>query len=506
MTKIYDTAEMRGKMAELCAMVIFGAAGDLTKRLLLPSICNLGSNDLLPPNFTFVGFARNDYNQATFRAYIEENIKEFVTDPKALEYGLKLAQRVDYVVGNFDDSKPYEQLKMVLEKVTKENKLKPNYLFYLATPPAFFSKIVDRLGAARLVEEENTNWRRVIVEKPFGHDLDSAKLLNANITRVLAEKQIYRIDHYLGKETVQNLLAFRFANGIFEPIWNRRYIDHVQITVAESLGVEARGSYYDHAGALRDMIPNHIFQLLSYIGMEPPISMDADAIRDEKAKVLRAVREISPEAVLNCCIRGQYGPGTINGALVPGYRSEKVVTSNSATETYVAMKLMIDNWRWDGIPFYIRTGKRMTTRLTEIAIQFKKSPSIMFQKTQNAPLNPNLLVIHVQPEEGISLRFGAKIPGPIVRIGDVNMKFQYNDYFGARPGTGYETLLYDCMMGDSTLFQRDDMVISGWRVVEPILDVWSALAPRQFPNYESGSWGPKEADELMRNDGRKWRS
>ncbi|MDA0712627.1 MAG: glucose-6-phosphate dehydrogenase, partial [bacterium] len=394
-----------------------------------------------------------------------------------------------------------------LDKTADDLKIPQNYLFYLATPPTFFGKIIEMIGGAGLNAEEDKTWRRVIIEKPFGHDLESAIELNTDIKKVLAEKQIYRIDHYLGKETVQNLLVFRFANGIFEPIWNRRYIDSVQITVSESLGVELRGNYYDTTGALRDMIPNHIFQLLSYIAMEPPISLEANAIRDEKAKVLRAVRELVPESVLSCCVRGQYGPGIIDGVNVPGYRSEKDVRPNSPIETYVAMKLMIDNWRWEGVPFYIRTGKRLAKRITEIAIQFKRAPSIMFHKSkQQGPLNPDLLIVHIQPEEGISLRFGAKIPGPVVRVGDVNMTFKYEDYFGAKPGTGYETLLYDCMMGDGTLFQRDDMVISAWRVVEPVLDVWNALAPREFPNYESGSWGPKAADLLLERDGRKWRN
>lgn len=482
------------RVADACVMTIFGAAGDLTKRLLLPAICNLGSNGLLPPNFTVVGFAREPYTTDTFRDYMSACVKEFVTDPDAAKYGYELAKRVDYTAGDFSDPKAYLVHKTRLENLAASGASR-NVLFYMATPPTFFGKIVEQLGMSGLTTEENGVWRRVIIEKPFGHDLESAKSFNAEITRVLEEKQTYRIDHYLGKETVQNLLAFRFSNGIFEPVWNRRYIDHVQITVAESLGVELRGSYYDQAGALRDMIPNHIFQLLSYTAMEPPISLDADAVRDEKAKVLRAIRGMTPEDVINYAVRGQYD----------GYRTEPKVLANSSTETCVAIKFMIDNWRWEGVPFYVRTGKKMPARLTEIAIQFKTAPHIMFNKTQVGPLSPNLLIIHIQPEEGISLRFGAKIPGPVVRIGDVNMKFQYKDYFGARPGTGYETLLYDCMMGDNTLFQRDDMVISGWKVVQPILDVWSALAPRNFPNYSSGSWGPKEADDLLAKDGRQWR-
>jgi len=507
MAKSYETTTaFQGKSAPACIMVIFGAAGDLTKRLLLPALCNLGSTGLLPQNFLFIGVARNEHTTESFRTYIEDCVKQFVNDEQAAKYGYELAKRVDYISGDFDDEKVFERLKQLLETTSKNLNLLPNYLFYMATPPVFFGKIIEMIGHVGLNEEEGKNWRRVVIEKPFGHDLESALKLNTDIKNVLSEKQIYRIDHYLGKETVQNLLVFRFANGIFEPIWNRRYIDHVQITVSESLGVELRGLYYDATGALRDMVPNHIFQLLSYIAMEPPISLEANAIRDEKAKVLRALREIAPESVLSCCVRGQYGAGIINNVSVPEYRAEKAVVPNSPTETYVAMKLMIDNWRWEGVPFYIRTGKRLSNRLTEIAIQFKAAPSIMFEKSQSGLLNPNLLVVHVQPDEGISIRFGAKVPGPVVRIGDVNMTFKYQDYFGAKPGTGYETLLYDCMMGDGTLFQRDDMVISAWRVVEPILDVWNALAPRQFPNYQSGTWGPKEADVLLLRDGRKWRN
>lgn len=501
-----DKERIRGRAAEGCVMVIFGGTGDLTKRLLLPALCNLGAEGLLSDNFYIVSYARNDYDTKSYRNYIEENLDAFVKDDKALSYGKNLLKRMSYVQGEFKKADDFNKLKCELERLHQEEHAPQNYIFYLATPPLYFADIVQQLGDASLTIESEAGWRRIVIEKPFGHDLESAQRLNADITKVLSEEQIYRIDHYLGKETVQNLMAFRFANGIFEPIWNRRYVDHVQITVAESLGVELRGSYYDQAGALRDMVPNHMFQLLSYIAMEPPISLDADAVRDEKAKLLRAVKEILPEDVLTQTVRGQYAPGRVEGQDVAGYRSEQDVPHRSPTETYVAIKLLIDNWRWAGVPFYVRTGKRLKTRATEIAIQFKTPPLIMFKETQVGKLSPNWLVIHVQPEEGISLQFGAKIPGPLVRIGDVNMKFQYEDYFGSRPGTGYETLLYDCMMGDSTLFQRADMVVSAWRVVEPILDVWKALTPRNYPNYEAGSQGPKEADELIERDGRKWRS
>ncbi|MFI5351833.1 MAG: glucose-6-phosphate dehydrogenase, partial [Candidatus Binatales bacterium] len=344
------------------------------------------------------------------------------------------------------------------------------------------------------------------IEKPFGHDLDSACALNKEIKSVLDERQIYRIDHYLGKETVQNMMVFRFGNGIFEPIWNRRYIDHVQITAAETVGVEQRGSYYEGSGALRDMVPNHALQLLSMIAMEPPISFDSEALRDEKAKVLHAIQPLSPEDVLTRAVRGQYGAGTIDNQPVPAYRAEPNVKPDSFTETYAAVELHIDNWRWADVPFYIRTGKRIARRVTEIAIHFKRAPMLLFRKTQAADeLSSNLLVVHVQPDEGISLRFSAKIPGPTVRLGSVDMNFKYAEYFSTAPQTGYETLLLDCMIGDPTLFQRDDMVEAGWTVVMPILDVWKALPPRNFPNYASGAWGPKESDEMLARSGRHWR-
>jgi glucose-6-phosphate 1-dehydrogenase len=367
-----------------------------------------------------------------------------------------------------------------------------------------FAPVIQQLGAAGLVRQDD-EWRRVIIEKPFGRDLDSARALNREIRQVLNEDQIYRIDHYLGKETVQNILVFRFANGIFEPIWNRRYVDHVQITVAETVGVEQRGGYYDEAGALRDMVPNHIFQLISLTAMEPPVSFEADAVRDEQAKVLRAIQPLSPEEVLSRSVRGQYGEGTLNGQRAPAYRSELRVAPDSRTETFVALKLNIDNWRWAGVPFYLRTGKRLPRRVSEIAIHFRRAPFILFRKTPVEHLTRNQLVIRVQPDEGISLSFGAKVPGPIVRLGTVDMDFQYQDYFGSTPSTGYERLLYDCMCGDATLFQRADMVETGWSIVAPVLDVWQALPPRHFPNYAAGTWGPNEADELMERDGREWR-
>lgn len=495
----------KGKPAPDCVMVIFGAGGALTSRLLLPTICHLGGEQLLPENFNVVGVAGHDYNDESFRDYLLHDIAEKVHNCEAADFGKTLSGKVHYVQGRFESEETFEILKARLESMTKKEKASQNYIFYLATPPSTFLSIIKSLHSLGLFDEEE-GFRRVIIEKPFGHDLESAIELNNSILELIGEHQIYRIDHYLGKETVQNLLAFRFANGIFEPIWNHHYIDHVQISVAENSGVGLRGNYYDHAGALRDMVPNHLFQLLSLIAMEPPISFESTAVRDEKAKLLRSIKLFTPEDVLTHAVRAQYGPGEISHKNVRGYTDEERVAPNSTTETYVAMKLLIDNWRWADVPFYLRTGKRLKKRVTEIAIQFKKAPSIMFQKTRTEELSPNLLVIHIQPEEGISLRFGAKVPGPTVRIGDVNMRFQYKDYFGLKAGTGYETLLYDCMLGDSTLYQRADMVETGWRVVQPILDVWSAIKPKCFPTYEAGSQGPVEADRLLEKDGRSWRN
>jgi glucose-6-phosphate 1-dehydrogenase len=416
-----------------------------------------------------------------------------------------LLQRVYYVSGEFDDPATYNRLAQTLTEVDKNHNTHGNYFFYLATSPAFFGDIAERLGASDLVCEKDGHWRRVVFEKPFGNDLESARALNRQVRKVLGENQIFRIDHYLGKETVQNILVFRFSNGIFEPIWNRRYVDHVQITVAETVGVEQRGGYFDVAGTLRDMVPNHLLQLLSLTTMEPPISFSSDAVHDEQAKILHAVQSMTAEDVLHNTVRGQYGPGEIGGERLPGYRAETGVPADSKTETFVALKLMIDNWRWAGVPLYLRTGKRLATRHTEIAIQFRRAPFILFRDTPVSNLKANQLVIHIAQDEGISMRFGAKVPGAQMKVGSVEMNFNYNDYFGTNPNTGYEILLYDGIMGDQTLFQRADMVEAGWKVVDPVLDVWKALPPRNFPNYGAGSWGPKEADEIITRDGRHWR-
>ncbi|HLJ47944.1 MAG TPA: glucose-6-phosphate dehydrogenase [Bryobacteraceae bacterium] len=495
-----------GRPGDPCILVIFGASGDLTKRKLIPALYNLAKKKLLPADFALVGCSNQAFTDDQFREQMRKDLVEFGGAPEQCQFCDWLTERLYYISGDFRDPTLYQRLKPALAQADQKHGTHGNYFYYLATTPSLFGEVVQQLGLAGLAEESNSHWRRVIIEKPFGRDLESAQSLNAEIKKVLNENQIYRIDHYLGKETVQNILVFRFANGIFEPIWNRRYIDHVQITVSETLGVEQRGGYYDHAGALRDMVPNHILQLVTLTAMEPPVSFHADAVRDEQAKILHAIQPLSPEDVLTRAVRGQYDDGTVDGSPVTAYRSEPNVAPDSHTETFVALKLSIDNWRWADVPFYIRTGKRMAKRVTEIAIQFRRAPFVLFRETPVERLTPNLLVLHIQPDEGISLSFGAKVPGPLVDLGSVNMDFRYSDYFGNEPSTGYERLLYDCMIGDATLFQRADMVEAGWSVVAPVLDVWKALPARHFPNYAAGSWGPKEADDLLARDRRQWRN
>jgi glucose-6-phosphate 1-dehydrogenase len=486
-------------------MVIFGGAGDLTKRKLMPALCNLAEQGFVPQPFAVVVVSSTAFTTETFRQQLAEDIKTFASrpiDPRICE---RLVEHTYYVSGDFADPGVYQRLKATLDEVAAKDNVFSNHFYYLAVAPRFFGEIVRQLGAAGLAQEENGQWRRVVIEKPFGRDLQSARALNTEIKRVLDEHQIYRIDHYLGKETVQNLIMFRFGNGIFEPIWNRRYIDHVQITAAETVGVEQRGGYYETSGALRDMVPNHLFQLVSLTAMEPPISFDANAVRDEQAKILHAILPLSPEEVLSKTVRGQYNAGMVDGKQVPAYRAEANVKSDSCTETFVAMKLLIDNWRWADVPFYLRTGKHLPRRVTEISIQFRRAPFHLFRNTSVAALQTNRLVISIQPEESISLRFGAKLPGPIMQQGAVDMCFNYSDYVGSTSSTGYERLLYDCMIGDATLFQRADMVEAGWSVITPVLDVWQALLPRDFPNYAAGTWGPEAADNLLARDEREWR-
>jgi glucose-6-phosphate 1-dehydrogenase len=491
--------------ASPCVMVIFGATGDLTKRKLIPALCNLAQDNELPQRFAIIGVAGNDQNTESFRQALTDEIPKYSPAHIDTKIWSWFAERIYYVKGDFEDPEAYKRLQEQIDEVDKQHNTGGNRFFYLAVAPRFFSPIVKQLGKIGLTKEENGHWARVIVEKPFGHDLASAIQLNKELKQVLTENQIYRIDHYLGKETVQNLMVFRFTNNIIEPLWNRNYVDHVQITAAETVGVEHRGGFYETAGALRDMVPNHLFQLLTMTAMEPPISFDADEVRNKQAEVLHAIQPTNPEEVLTTTVRGQYGEGMIDGEWVPGYRSEQDVNPESNTETFVARKLLIDNWRWAGVPFYLRTGKRLAMRTTEVVIQFRRTPFILFRNTPVKNLETNRLVIHIQPEEGISLSFGAKVPGSVMKLGLVNMDFDYSNYFGVEHNTGYERLLHDCMAGDATLFQRADMVEAGWTVIQPVLDVWHALPARGFPNYAAGSWGPKESDDLLARDGRAWR-
>jgi glucose-6-phosphate 1-dehydrogenase len=495
------------RKADPCVMVIFGATGDLTKRKLFPALYNLAKDDFLPHSFAVVGVGRQEMSSEKFRKEKIADLKEFVPndpDPKLLKW---FEERIYYTGGDFDDDKKlFGDLKELLGEVVAKHQIPENYLFYLATPPGLFANVTQKAARHGLCKEENGNWRRFIYEKPFGRDLGSARALDRSLLRQIKEQQIYRIDHYLGKETVQNILVFRFGNSIFEPIWNRNFVDHVQITVAEDIGIEQRGGYYDSAGALRDMIPNHIFQLVTLTAMEPPVSFEADAVRDEQAKILAAIQPFSPEEVLHFAVRGQYGDGRIDNRRVVAYRSEEKVSPYSDTETFVALKLLLDNWRWADVPFYVRTGKRMPTKHSTIIIEFKKAPFILFRETGIERLRTNRIVLHIQPDEGITLHFGAKVPGPIVKVGPVDMEFDYCDYFGEQMATGYERLLFDCMIGDATLFQRADMVEAAWSIVTPILDVWNAIPARDFPNYAAGTWGPPESDDLVGKDCRQWKN
>jgi glucose-6-phosphate 1-dehydrogenase len=489
-----------------CVLVVFGASGDLAKRKLFPALYNLAASNLLATSFAVVGLGRKTFGHEDFRKYVSDALQEYM--PQGIDASVRdpLLKRIYFHVGDFNKPATFKMLKELLEKVDKDHGTLGNYLFYMATAPDFFGEVAGQLQSAGMTEETEGRWRRIVVEKPFGHDLESAKALNKELLQIFKENQIYRIDHYLGKETVQNILAFRFGNGIFEPIWNRRYIEHVQITVAESVSVELRGDYYDKAGTLRDMVPNHLFQLVTLMAMEPPSSFDADIVRGEQTKVLRALPPMTEADVAKRVVRGQYGDGTVDGARVPAYRAEERVAKDSATETFIAMKLIIENWRWADVPFYLRTGKRLKDRITEIAIQFRRAPLMLFQQNEHGPLPPNQLVLHIQPTEGISLRFSAKVPGPTVKLSSVRMDFRYEDYFSAKPSTGYERLLHDAMMGDATLFQRADTVEMAWGAVQPILDAWKAHPPTEFPNYAAGTWGPSASEELIAKDGRgrKW--
>lgn len=487
-----------------CVIVIFGASGDLTKRKLLPALYNLKALKLLPENFAIVGCAFTPGDDVSFREQATADIKEFATRPYDESVWADFNKRMYYVSGDFGDAGTFQNLKAKIEEAQKAWNIPQNVLFYLAITPTLFGKVVEQLGQAGLTTEDETYWRRVIVEKPFGRDLDSARALNTELSKSLKESQIYRIDHYLGKETVQNIMVFRFGNSVFEPTWNRRYIEYVQITVAEELGVELRGGYYDHSGVLRDMVQNHILSVLSLIAMEPPSSITGDSVRNEKVKVLEAIRPMEPEEVIENTVRGQYGGGTIDGHRVPGYRTEPDVNPHSNTETFVALKLQVENWRWADVPFYIRSGKRLAARTTEVVIGFRRAPLLLFGVETEERIPPNRLVLHIQPEEGITLDIHAKSPGPKISISNVPLNFNYSEFGESTAATGYETLLYDCMIGETSLFHRYDSVDASWRIVNPILDVWQALPARDFPNYEAGTWGPKAADDLLAKDGHKW--
>jgi glucose-6-phosphate 1-dehydrogenase len=488
-----------------CIVVIFGASGDLTKRKLLPALYHLEQAGLLPKDFAVVGVARRPLEK-TFAPDMKEGIISGggveTADPKLDPF----VGRIQYHAMNFDDAAGYDVLKNTLAELDKKFGTKGNRLFYLATAPEYFSDIIKYLGEHGMAkpEEGSKTWIRTIIEKPFGHDLESAKALNNEVNKVFEEDQIFRIDHYLGKETVQNILVFRFANGIFENVWNRNYIDHVEITAAESIGIEGRGPFYETAGALRDVVQNHVMELLSFVAMEPPVSFEASAVRAEKVKVWKAIQPIHPADT----VRGQYGPGMVDGKQVPGYRQEDRVHPRSQTETYAALRLEIENWRWAGVPFYIRAGKRLAKRVTEITIQFKQPPLLLFKDAEGKGgegIKPNVLSMRIQPDEGISLRFGAKIPGPSMTIGSVNMDFSYAEAFGKSSANGYERLLLDAMLGDGTLFAHRDGVEATWSLITPILESWAKDPIKDLPNYAAGTWGPATADAMLKSDGRRWR-
>jgi glucose-6-phosphate 1-dehydrogenase len=490
-----------------CIVVIFGASGDLTKRKLLPALYHLEQSGLLPKDFAVVGVARRPLEQS-FAPDMKDGIVSGggvdTADPKLDPF----MERVQYHAMNFDDAAGYDALKSTLAELDKKFDTKGNRLFYLATAPEYFSDIIKYLGDHCMAKPKDCgdgkNWIRVIIEKPFGHDLESAKALNDEVNKVFDEDQIFRIDHYLGKETVQNILVFRFANGIFENVWNRNYIDHVEITAAESIGIEGRGPFYETAGALRDVVQNHVMELLSFVAMEPPVSFEASAVRAEKVKVWKAIQPIHPADT----VRGQYGPGIVDGKQVPGYRQEDRVHPRSQTETYAALRVEIENWRWAGVPFYIRAGKRLAKRVTEITIQFKQPPLLLFKDAEGKGgegIKPNVLSMRIQPDEGITLRFGAKIPGPSMSIGPVNMDFSYAEAFGKSSANGYERLLLDAMFGDATLFAHRDGVEATWSLITPILQSWAKDPIRELPNYAAGTWGPATADAMLKSDGRKWR-
>lgn len=496
------------KKLDPCVVVIFGATGDLTGRKLFPALYNLMREGQLPSHFACVGFARREKSHDAFRQEMHDavNTHSRVKPVDENIWNTFLGQ-IYYHTSDFDEDKGYENLKSMLADLDKKLGTKGNRVFYLSTQPKYFPTIIEKLSQHGLIyntNKEKEKWSRIIIEKPFGHDYTSAIDLQQFVLNHLGESQIYRIDHYLGKETVQNLLVFRFDNSIFEAFWNNHYVDHVQITVSEEIGIEGRGAFFEEAGILRDIVQNHMMQLLSLVTMEPPVSLDAEAIRDEKVKVIQAIRPLDMDNFAKYVIRGQYGPGFVNGEKVPGYREEKNVSPTSSIETYAAIKLYIDNWRWAGVPFYLRAGKRLPKRATEIAVVFKEVPGILFSKKKKRGEN-NVLVMRIQPNEGISLRINSKVPGPQSPIQGVKMDFNYSSYFGLSPPEAYERLICDCMLGDGTLFARGDEVLASWRFMTPILERWGEMPPHDFPNYPAGTWGPSNADQLLASHGQQWR-
>lgn len=491
-----------------CILVIFGATGDLTARKLMPALYNLTREGQLCPQFACVAFARRDKTHDQFRQEMEKAVSDF-SRVKPIDKTLwnNFKEQIFYHQSEFHDDAGYEKLKTFLNELDAKLGTKGNRVFYLSTQPSFFTLICEKLHQHGLIYNEDLvkdRWSRVIIEKPFGHDIDSAIALQEELKKFLKENQIFRIDHYLGKETVQNILVFRFANSLFESVWNNRYIDHVQITVAEDIGVGTRGKFWEEAGLLRDIVQNHMMQLLSLVAMEPPVNLSANAIRDEKVKVLQALRPFKEEDFAINAVRGQYAPGYINGEPVKGYRQEKDVAPDSKMETFAALHLLIDNWRWAGVPFYLRGGKRLPKRATEIAITFKDPPSVLFQNPEKRN-EPNVLAIRIQPDEGISLKTNCKVPGTSPTIQPVKMDFRYGSYFGLSAPEAYERLILDCIAGDSTLFAREDEVFGSWKWLTPLLNFWAAQPASDFPNYPAGSWGPKAADEMLARDKRKWR-
>jgi glucose-6-phosphate 1-dehydrogenase len=502
----FAASQVSDSAPDPCTIAIFGASGDLAARMLMPALYNLALDRRLPPRLAVIGYARTKWSDEEFREEARKNVEEYSRRPVDAEVWGSFASNIFYCHGGYDDPAGHDRLNHRLREIEARRETGANRLYYLAVPPTTFVGIIEQLSRTRSQGEIGEGWSRVIVEKPFGVDLASARELNRAVHSVFSEDDVYRIDHYLGKETVQNILVFRFANGILEPIWNRRYVDHVQITVSESLGVEGRGSYYDGSGALRDMVQNHLMQLLSLIAMEPPLAVDGRSVRNEKVKVLNAVRLFDDDEVPLATARGQYDGGWVAGEEVPAYRKEEGVPGSSQTETFAALRLFLDSWRWAGVPFYLRTGKRLPKRSTEIAIFFKPAPQLLFQDFLDEPhLEPNVLSMRIQPNEGISLKFLTKVPGSPPRLRPAAMDFLYGASFAVQAPSAYETLLLDALQGDATLFTRSDEVEAAWTIMDRILSGWNAMPPPQFPNYEAGAWGPAAAHELIERDGRRWR-